>query len=151
LERKIEVLLWSIALPSFSQLLNGKYIKGIIFIFLEFIINIYSNFNEIILMSFNGNIHQAIETANYQWLMFYPCLYFFGMWDAFKDAGGGKIKFSFVPFVFLAYFVTLGCIYSPKFKLFGIVLGPVWLSLISVIPGFIIGMVFRKILLFITR
>jgi hypothetical protein len=147
----MEALLWSIALPGFSQLLHGKYIKGIIFILLEFIINIQSNFNEIILLSFNGNINQAIETANFQWLMFYPCLYFFGMWDAFKDAGGGKNRFSFLPFVFAAYFVTLGCIYSPKFKPFGILLGPVWLPMLSAIPGFIAGNIFRKLLLFFVR
>lgn len=43
-----EKLLWSIAFPGFGQLLNGKYVKGIIFISLEFIINVQSKFNQII-------------------------------------------------------------------------------------------------------
>ncbi len=36
----MEKLFWSIALPGFGQLLNGKYLKGGLFIFLEFLINI---------------------------------------------------------------------------------------------------------------
>ncbi|MBU8878855.1 hypothetical protein BGM26_07630 [Bacillus sp. FJAT-29790] len=32
-----EALLWSIALPGFGQFLNGKPIKGIVFVFLEFL------------------------------------------------------------------------------------------------------------------
>ena len=82
-----EKLLWSIALPGFGQLLNGKYLKGILFIVLEFTINVQSHFNELILFSFNGDIEKAVEHTEYQWLMFYPCVYFFAMWDAFKDAG----------------------------------------------------------------
>ena len=83
-----EKLLWSIALPGFGQLLNGKYLKGILFIVLEFTINVQSHFNELILFSFNWDIEKAVEHTEYQWLMFYPCVYFFAMWDAFKDAGG---------------------------------------------------------------
>ena len=30
-----EKLLWSIALPGFGQMLNGKYVKGILLIILE--------------------------------------------------------------------------------------------------------------------
>jgi len=142
-----EKLLWSIALPGFGQLLNGKYIKGILFIFLEIIINVQGNFNEIIMLSFQGEIENAVVQADYQWLMFYPCLYFYAMWDAFKDSGGGKESFSFLPFVFAAYFVTVGCIYSSSFRIFGLLLGPVWLSMLCVIPGVICGLLIKKLLL----
>jgi hypothetical protein len=109
-------------------------------------VNVQSNFNEIIILSFNGNIQEAIQQTNYQWLMFYPCLYFFAMWDAWKDAGGGKKQFSFLPFVFPAYFVTVGCIYSSNAKLFGVLLGPVWLPMICVIPGVIVGILIQKVI-----
>jgi len=56
-------LLWSIALPGFGQFLNGKPIKGIVFVFLEFLINVQSNFNTIIISSFQGDIKKAIEQA----------------------------------------------------------------------------------------
>ncbi len=84
-----------------------------------------TNFNEFIILSFHGEIEKAIIQADYQWLMFYPCLYFFAIWDAFKDAGGGKERYSFLPFVLSAYFVTVGCIYSSNFRLLGVLIGPV--------------------------
>ncbi|WP_347553176.1 hypothetical protein ABFG93_21660 (plasmid) [Pseudalkalibacillus hwajinpoensis] len=141
-----EKLLWSIALPGFGQFLNGKLIKGIVFLFLEFLINVQANFNEVIISSFQGDIEKAIGQADYQWLMFYPCVYFFAMWDALKDAGGGKEKHSFLPFAFAAYFVTVGCIYSSNFRLFGILLGPVWLPMLSAIPGLAVGVIMGKII-----
>lgn len=142
----MEKLLWSIALPGFGQLLNRKFLKGILIIFLDFLVNVLGNFNEIIIYSFQGGIDLAIEQANYQWLMFYPCLYFFAMWDAYKDAGGGKKPYAFLPFVFAAYFVTVGTIYSSKLTFFGILLGPIWLPLLSVIPGLLVGFLLKRIL-----
>ncbi|CAM4100329.1 hypothetical protein [Lederbergia lenta] len=141
-----EKLFWSIALPGFGQLLNGKYIKGIVFISLEFLINVQAHFNEVIISSFHGDVNHAINQADFQWLMFYPCLYFFAMWDAFKDAGGGKEPYSYLPFAFSAYFVTLGTIYSPKLSLFGVLLGPIWLPMLSVIPGIFVGLLLKRLM-----
>jgi len=143
-----EKLLWSIALPGFGQILNQKYIKGILFIFLEFLANVQSNFNEAIISVFHGNIETSIIQINYGWLMFYPCLYFFSMWDAVKDASGEEEipPFLFLPFVFAAYFVTVGLIYSTKVKLFGILLGPIFTPMLFVIPGVFIGLVIKKII-----
>ncbi len=145
MRQPIEVLLWSIALPGFGQILNGKIVKGIVFILLEIIINVQSRFNELILLSFQGETEKAISVTNYGWLMFYPCVYFFAMWDAYKDAGGAKHKFSFLPYVFCAYFVTVGLIYSPKGNLFGVPFGPVWLPMLFVIPGIIVGNILIQI------
>ncbi|UOQ91507.1 hypothetical protein MUO14_13030 [Halobacillus shinanisalinarum] len=142
----IEKLLWSIALPGFGQLLNGKYIKGIVLIFLEFLINVQGNFNKVILLSFHGEMEKSIQQADFQWLMFYPCLYFFAMWDAYKDAGGGKKPYSFLPFVFSAYFVTVGTIYSSKLTLFSVWLGPIWLPILCVIPGLLVGFLLQRTL-----
>ncbi|WP_035323617.1 hypothetical protein [Peribacillus kribbensis] len=139
----IEKLLWSIALPGFGQLLNRKYVKGLLFVFLEFLINGQSHFNQVIFLSFHGDISHAILQTNYHWLLFYPCLYFFAMWDAWKDAGGGRGRYSFLPFVSCAYMVTVGTIYSPRFTLFGLLLGPIWLPILSVIPGVLIGLAIK--------
>ena len=141
-----EKLMWSIALPGFGQYLNGKYFKGTVLLILEFLINVQANFNQVILLSFHGEIRDAIELADYQWLMFYPCLYFFSIWDAVKDAGGGKDPFSFLPYVFVAFFVTIGLIFSSSLMIFGVLLGPVWLPMLFVFPGIIIGFIIRKIL-----
>ncbi|MGD6943960.1 hypothetical protein ACQCT6_18245 [Cytobacillus gottheilii] len=140
-----EKLLWSIAFPGFGQLLNGKYLKGFLFILLEFIINVQSNFNQIIFFSFNGEINKAIEYTDYQWLMFYPCIYFFSMWDAYKDAGGAKEQYSYLPFVVPAFFVTIGLMYAERVRLFGVCLGTVWFPMLCAIPGVVIGLLLRKI------
>ena len=142
----MEKLFWSIAFPGFGQILNGKLIKGFVFILLEILINEMSNFNEIIIFSFHGDIDSAIQQTNYQWLMFYPCLYFFAMWDAFRDAGGGKQPYSYLPFVFGAYFVTIGLIYSTKLRIFDVLFGPVWLPILFVIPGVGVGFLLEKLL-----
>jgi hypothetical protein len=68
------------------------------------------------------------------------------MWDAVKDANGGgeNSPFLFLPFVFAAYFVTLGLIYSTDIKVFGVLFGPIFLPMLFVIPGVIIGLVIKK-------
>jgi hypothetical protein len=143
----MDKLFWSIALPGFGQLLNGKYIKGIVLIALEFLINVQANFNEVIILSFQGNIQAAIQKADYGWLMFYPCLYFFAMWDAYRDTGGGQSPFSFLPFVFSAYFVTIGLIFSDKLWLFGVLWGPVWLPILFLLPGIALGLLIKIIMI----
>jgi len=145
-DKIIESILWSIALPGFSQIINGRLLKGFLFIGLEIVINVMANFNEIIRYSFIGEIESAILHANYQWLMFYPCLYFFAMWDALKEAGGGKKAYSYLPFVSSAFLVTVGIMYSTQTKVFGIILGPVWFPMLCVIPGLVIGFSLKIIL-----
>ncbi len=144
---KLEAVFWSIALPGFSQLLAGQLWKGTLFVVLEFIINVYSHFNSAIMYSFMGEIDKAVHVLNYQWLMFYPCLYMFAMWDAYRSAMPEKEELSFLPFVFSAYFVTVGLMYSTKLKLFGIFLGPVFLPMIFVIPGVVTGLLIRWVIL----
>lgn len=141
----LEKLMWSIALPGFGQFLNRRYFKGTILLILEFLINVQANFNQIILLSFHGKISDAIEVADYQWLMFYPCLYFFAIWDSVKDAGGGDHSFCFLPYVFSAFSVTVGLIYSTDLRIFGFLLGPVWLPMLFVIPGLLGGIILSKI------
>ena len=141
-----EKLMWSIALPGFGQYLNKKYFKGTVFLILEFLINVQANFNHVILLSFHGEIGNAIKYTDYQWLMFYPCIYFFAMWDAVKDAGGGKDPYSFLPYVFSAFFVTVGLIISSNVTIFGVLFGPVWLPMLFVFPGVLVGFIFKKII-----
>jgi len=99
-----------------------------------------------IILSFNGEILSAIEQTNYQWLIIYPCLYFFAVWDAYKDAKNSKKPYSFLPFAFCAYSITVGLIYLKSIKFFGVLLGPVWLPMIFVIPGVLVGWLLQKLL-----
>ena len=140
---KFELLLWGIAFPGFGQLLSGSYIKGILLVLLEIIINVQAHFNRIIILSFNGNIHEAVTQANYDWLLFYPCVYFFAIWDAFKDGSGPERPFMFLPFVFSAYLVTVGVFFSKSFTIHGVLLGPVWLPMLCLPIGLAIGFTIR--------
>ncbi|KIL42173.1 membrane protein [Gordoniibacillus kamchatkensis] len=137
---RTEVFLWSIALPGFGQLLNGRYVKGLLLVALEFVINWQADLNEVIILSFHGDIKQAIQLADYHWLMFYPCVYMFGIWDAYKDAGGGVTPFAVVPFASGAFFATTGLIFSRDF------LGPMWLAIIGLVVGVVVGMLIRMFL-----
>ncbi|MBX9969645.1 hypothetical protein ACFW1J_16540 [Priestia aryabhattai] len=144
---KLEAVLWSVALPGFGQLLNGQLIKGLTFIFLEFLINTKSSFNNAILYSFLGQINKAIEVVNYQWLMFYPCVYMFAMYDAYKYSTKNTPYLSFLPFVGGAYTVTVGLMYSSKLHFGEVLLGPIWLPIIFLVPGLILGFIVRYLLI----
>ncbi|MFP3392421.1 hypothetical protein [Brevibacillus sp. SIMBA_040] len=146
----IEKMLWSIALPGFGQLLNGKFVKGLILLTLEFIINLKSHLNQIIIASFQGDIPIAIRLTDFQWLMFYPCVYMFGIYDAYRDTFSDDIPpYSVFPFAFAAFFATIGVIYSPIFRIFGVLLGPVWLPMLccflGIFTGNILKFIFRKL------
>jgi hypothetical protein len=148
-KNSIEKLLWSIAFPGFGQILNKKYVKGIFLIVLEFLVNVQSNFNIAIVSSFHGKTDTSLEQINLNWLMFYPCLYFFSMWDAVRDANscnGKETSLLFLPFVIAAYFVTIGLIYSANIKIFGLLIGPIFLPIIFVIPGVFVGLGLRKLI-----
>jgi hypothetical protein len=76
----------------------------------------------------------------------YPCVYMFAMYDSYKYAEGENPRLSFVPFAFGAYFITVGLMYSPN-NIFGISFGPIWLPMLSLIPGLGIGFIIRYIII----
>jgi hypothetical protein len=143
----VEKALWSVAIPGFGQLLNGKYFKGAILIFLEFLINVQANINTIIVSSFLGETELAVQQANYQWLMFYPCVYIFSIYDAYKDGSKEVSPLLFIPFAFSAYIETVGVIYSKTFRINGILLGPIFLPMICIFLGYGIGCIIRFVVL----
>jgi hypothetical protein len=147
MSNRLERTLWSIALPGFGQILNRHLVKGVLFIALEFIINNKSRINAAIIESFYGNTELAVKEVDYQWLMFYPCIYIFATWDAYKNAETKTPEFSFIPFVLCTYLGTIGVIYSPTVKVSKFLLGPIWLPIICIIIGIVLGMVIRLIIL----
>lgn len=149
--KRLEVVLWSIAFPGFGQLLNKKYFKAFMFVVLEVLINVGGNINDVIVSSFLLKIDEAIHQANYLWIMFYPCIYLFAIWDAYKDAGGGKHQFMYIPFVLSAYFGTLGVIFSSRFSINGHLFGPVFLSIITMVMGVMMGLIIRKLLIMLLQ
>lgn len=142
----IEVILWSIALPGFGQFLNGKYFKGTLLLILEFLINVQSHLNLMLISSFRGDTKTTAEQTDFQWLMFYPCIYMFSLWDAYRDAGGKNVSFAYLPFVFAAYLGTIGIIYSTNLKFMGRLIGPIWLPIIFMLVGTGFGLLLRLFL-----
>lgn len=144
----LEKALWSIAIPGFGQLMNRKHVKGIVLIALELIINLRGNINTAIVLSFLGQTEQAVEAANYQWLMFYPCVYLFSIWDAYKDGMKEEEKpLLFLPFAIAAYTETIGVIYSRIFRINGVLLGPIFLPMACIFVGLGVGFVIRYLAL----
>lgn len=147
---RTERILWSIAIPGFGQLLNRQFFKGILFIVLEGIINTHSHLNKIIVLSFQGQITNSIATTDYQWLMFYPCVYMFAIWDAYKNAAENQGRLLYLPFVLAAYLGTVGIAYSPFFSISGHLMGPVWLPLTFSLFGVGIGIGIRALIYYRT-
>ena len=145
--KRVDALLWSIALPGFGQIRNGQFLKALLFIVLEILINMNAHLNMLIYFTFQGDITSAIAQTNYQWLLFYPCLYLFAAWDAYSGAGGGQEPFSYLPFVFGAYSGTIGVIFSSTFAVAGMLLGPVWGPILFILLGVISGIFAQKAIL----
>jgi hypothetical protein len=57
-------------------------------------------------------------------------------------------KYSFLPFVFGAYFVTVGLMVSPRVTIFEIHPGPVFLPMIFLLPGLTVGFLIKYLLFF---
>lgn len=148
---RLEAVLWNIAFPGFSQLIIGQYFKGVLFVILEIVVNVMSNFNRAIMYSFLGEIEKAEAVIDYQWLMFYPCLYMFSMWDGYRTAMPDHEKYSYLPFVSCAYFVTVGLMVSPKVSIFQVHPGPVFLPMLFLFPGLLVGFLFKYLLAFFNK
>lgn len=144
-----EVLLWSIALPGFGQLLNGHVVKGILFIALEFLVNVNAHLNLNIKYSFQGQFERAVHVTSYEWAMFYPCLYVFAMLDAYIQATKNKEKavppLLGIPYATAAFLSTIGVIYSDVPSLYRWVT-PTFVPIVAMIIGFVIGEVIRRFL-----
>jgi hypothetical protein len=144
----LEKAMWSIAIPGFGQLMNKRYFKGIILIILELIVNVKANINTAIVLSFLGQTKQAVDICNYQWLMFYPCVYLYSIWDAYKDGSEEEEKpLLFLPFAIAAYVETVGVIYSKVFRINGVLLGPIFLPMACIFIGLGIGFIIRYLVL----
>lgn len=141
-QKRLEVTLWSIAFPGFGQLLNAHFLKGVLFIALEFIINCNSHLNTAIVFSFHGATREAMLSTDSQWLMFYPCIYMYAVWDAYRYASDTPLTaYVCLPFVMAAYCGTVGVIYSPAVTVLNYLLGPVWLPILTMIGGILLGLV----------
>lgn len=78
-------LAWSALLSGFGHIYNMKAVKGIILLSWTVAIIYFAHINQAIIYTFLGQYGKARVAVDYQWLLFFPSLYLFGMWDAYND------------------------------------------------------------------
>lgn len=143
--------LWSVAIPGFGQLYVGDYLIGVLLVVSELIINVKAGLNLSILYSFRGQLQNASDVANFQWILFYPCLYTYSIWQAYNKAMEINHGLSHVEedkiltntqyngfFLGSAMGGTLGVIYS-----YGI--GPIFCGILGGVIGGLLGSVIEKL------
>jgi TM2 domain-containing membrane protein YozV len=135
----VMAIIWSIAFPGFGQIYNQQFLKAILFMVLEFTINLFGHLNQSIIYSFWGEIERSQAVLDYDWILFYPCAYVIPMWDAYAVAyrrtfltapPAAKV----IPFSLGAMFATIGVIYGSR-----IFPGPILLPIILIIAGSLLG------------
>jgi len=143
--------LWSIAIPGFGQLYVGDYLISVLLVVLEFVINVKASLNLSILYSFKGQFQDAIDVANFQWILFYPCIYAYSIWQAYNRAmeinrGLSQVEEGrmFANTKYNGFFIgvamggTLGVIYSCK-------IGPVFCGILGGLIGGLFGAVVERL------
>lgn len=63
------------------------------------------------------------------------------------DDKGESSPYSYLPFTFEAYLVTIGLMYYPSLKVGQILFGPMRLSILSLIPGLFVGNFIKSLLI----
>ena len=128
--------LWSVAIPGFGQLYNRRFAKAVVFIVLEFLINVNSHLNMAIFYSWLFDIPKAQKIINYEWLLFYPCVYVFAIFDAYHDGctaiGRSYSKLIFLPFFATSFLGTIGIVLSSGAVHFMLLdrLGPIFMGVL---------------------
>ena len=75
---------WSAALPGFGHLHLGYYLRGLLFMSGEILINLKSRINLSIFYTFTGNFEKANHALNERWALFYIAVWVFSIYDAWK-------------------------------------------------------------------
>lgn len=137
--------MWSVAIPGFGQLYNRKFAKGLVLIILEFLINVNSHLNMAIFYSWLFDIPRAQEVIDYQWLLFYPCVYVFAIFDAYHDCcilvGRNYPPLLLLPFFATCFLGTVGIVLSSGAVHFLLLerVGPIFFGVILLLAGLGIG------------
>lgn len=75
---------WSAAFPGFGHIMLGKYVKGFIFVLLEFALNYTTNVNLAIFYSFTGDFSKSIKILNKKDCIIYISVFIYAIWDSYR-------------------------------------------------------------------
>ncbi|MBA2875145.1 hypothetical protein [Thermaerobacillus caldiproteolyticus] len=106
---------FSILMPGFGQIYNGQFIKGAFFIITEHFDNALGQINKAIHLDLNGLHQQAVETTNFEYMLFYPGFYAYCVWDAWYYAkpNADKTKTA-IPFIMGGFLGEIGAILANR-------------------------------------
>lgn len=74
---------WSALLPGYGHILSGQIYKALILLGWNVSIICFANMHNAIVTTFKGNFELAHSLVDYQWLLFYPSIYVFAIWDSY--------------------------------------------------------------------
>ncbi|MCL6610091.1 MAG: hypothetical protein K6T66_00975 [Peptococcaceae bacterium] len=77
---------WSALLSGFGQMYNGRAFKAFILLGWTVAIIWLARLNDGIICTFTGDFRRAKEVVDYQWVLFFPSIYLYSVWDAYSDA-----------------------------------------------------------------
>ena len=75
---------WSAALPGLGHIHSGHYLKGLILMSGEILLNNFSNLNLSIFYTMILNFEKARDVINYNWLILYCGIFVFAIWDSYR-------------------------------------------------------------------
>ncbi|UFU00077.1 hypothetical protein KO561_03685 [Radiobacillus kanasensis] len=101
-------------MPGLGQLLNRQYLKAIVFLIGEHILNFLAKVNKALYLDLNGFHREAVEIVHIEFAMFYPGFYVLCVLDSVINAGKTEDK-RFINWFALAGLIgTVGVIFSPR-------------------------------------
>ncbi|EGO63942.1 hypothetical protein [Acetonema longum] len=75
---------WSAAYPGFGHISLGCYVRGFLLFIWEILTNTQAKLNMAILYSFTGRFDLAKEIIDTRWLLLYPSVFIFSIWDSYR-------------------------------------------------------------------
>ncbi|WP_248924686.1 hypothetical protein [Paenibacillus hamazuiensis] len=92
---------WSMTVPSLGQLYIHRIVSAVFTLVITLLIVINSNFIEGLHYFFMGDFRKSGEIVGAQWLLYFPSIYFFGIYDAYINTVNYNKLFDYEQSTFL--------------------------------------------------
>lgn len=85
-KKPLLALLWSMTIPSVGQLYIRRIMSATLTLLMTMLIVIHSNLVEGLHYFLLGNLSKSKEVIGIQWSLYFPSIYFFGVYDSYSNA-----------------------------------------------------------------